>query len=270
MIKCNCCGSEKYTVVESYLNKYKALECQHCHIVYVHPRPSKNNLKCHYDNEYYRAWMETQKPQRIRMWRKRMKKINRLKPSGRLLDIGCAEGLFLRIAKESGWEVEGTEISEYAIKEASKHTGHKIYYGEVWEANFDSASFDIVTIWHVLEHVLNPSKTLQEARRLLKPNGQCIVAVPNLNNRIMQLAYRIAKGRPADLFSPEDKELHLYHFSEKTLKSILYSTGFKKIEVKPDYGIIDFKKKLINLFSVIPFYFAGIHCYNSLEATASV
>jgi 2-polyprenyl-3-methyl-5-hydroxy-6-metoxy-1,4-benzoquinol methylase len=202
------------------------------------------------------------------MWQKRLKRINRVKPAGRLLDIGCGEGLFIKIAQENGWNVEGTEISKYASKVASDSTGKKIWHGEPWSAEFKTASFDVVTIWHVLEHVVNPIKTLKEARRLLKPDGLCVVAVPNVNNSFMKLVFLIIKRKRINLFSPDDKELHLYHFSARTLKKFLIHSGFTKLSIRPDYGVIDTGKKIINYVSVLPYYLLKVHYYNSIEVFA--
>jgi 2-polyprenyl-3-methyl-5-hydroxy-6-metoxy-1,4-benzoquinol methylase len=268
MIRCDLCYSEKYCVVEPGEHKYKVLKCSRCGLVYVYPKPPKRELKRHYNSDYYHEWMDRQKQRRVHMWQKRLKAISRETAIGRLLDIGCGEGLFLKIAQENGWSVEGTEISEFACKSAAQNIGKEIWTGEVWDACFYTASFDVVTIWHVLEHGVDPLKTLKEARRVLKSDGLCVVAVPNLNDWCMQLAYWLLKRKRLSLFSPDDKELHLYHFSVHTLENILIRAGFDKIKIRPDFGIIEPGKKLVNFLATIPFYLMNLHLYNSLEAIA--
>ena len=149
MIHCYLCQSEEYCIVEAGEGNSRVLKCNRCGLVYVYPKPPKRELKRHYNSEYYQDWMDCQKPLRIRMWQKRLEAINSERATGRMLDIGCGEGLFLKIAQDSGWSVEGTEISEFAQKVAAQNIGKEIWPDEVWEAGFDAASFDVVTIWHV-------------------------------------------------------------------------------------------------------------------------
>jgi hypothetical protein len=85
----------------------------------------------------------------------------------------------------------------------------------------------------------------------------------------MQLAYWIIKRKSLTLFSPDAKEPHLYHFSALTLKNILGRAGFDKVRIRPDFGIIEPGKKLINFLATIPYYLIGVHMYNSLEAIAA-
>ena len=73
----------------------------------------------------------------------------------------------------------------------------------------------MITLWHVLEHTTSPMRTLQEVRKVLKPGGLLALAVPNLDDRLMQAVYRIVKGRKPRLFSIGDKEIHLFHFPFK-------------------------------------------------------
>lgn len=268
MIRCDLCHSKNYCIVEAGEHNYKVLKCNRCGLVYVNPKPPERELKRHYNSDYYRDWMDRQRPRRVRMWQKRLKTINLERSTGRLLDIGCGEGLFLKIAQESGWSVEGTEISKFACKAAAHNIGKEIWHGEIWDATFNNNSFDVVTIWHVLEHGINPLRTLKEAHRVLKSDGVCIVAVPNLNDWFMQLAYWLTKGKRLSLFSPDDKELHLYHFSARTLRNILKHAGFDKVKIRPDFGIIEPGKKFVNLLATIPFYLIKLHFYNSLEAIA--
>jgi ubiquinone/menaquinone biosynthesis C-methylase UbiE len=126
----------------------------------------------------------------------------------------------------------------------------------------------VVTFWHVLEHVTDPMQYLQEAHRILKSSGLLVIAVPNVNDYIMQLAYRILRGRPSKLFSRDDREIHLYHFSSNTLQKYLQKTGFRCIDISPDYGIIEHSKKAINYISVAFYYITGMKVFNALEAYA--
>jgi len=146
--------------------------------------------------------------------------------------------------------------------------GTEIYCGQLHQACFADDSFDVVTMWHVLEHVEDPKRCLTEVHRVLKPHGLLVLAVPNVNDLLMKFAYRIIKRRSLKLVSINDKEVHLYHFSPKTLHSYFDKTGFDCLRLSPDYGIVQFPKKLINWISVIPFYIAGFKIFNAIETLA--
>ncbi|MBW2341104.1 MAG: class I SAM-dependent methyltransferase [Deltaproteobacteria bacterium] len=222
----------------------------------------------HYNNSYYKEWIGAQKQDRVRMWSRRLEKLERFRHKGKLLDVGCGDGAFLLLAEKSGWEISGTELSRYAAKYASDKSGIKIFCGELFDAQYPTYAFDVVTMWHVLEHVTDPTRYLTEIHRILKPDGLLVVAVPNVNDIVMQIAYRIIKSRKMKLFSKDEREVHLYHFSAETIKAYLDKTGFDCLKLSPDFGIVDYGKKLINGISIIPYYLAGIHIYNAIEVFA--
>jgi hypothetical protein len=84
----------------------------------------------------------------------------------------------------------------------------------------------------------------------------------------MQAAYRIVKGRPLRLFSKDDREIHLYHFSAETLRNYLQRTGFECLKISPDYGITEYSKKVVNAIAVALYYTTGLKMFNALEAHA--
>ena len=266
--RCNLCGHKRFKVIERGESPFEVLECSNCALVFVHPHPETGALKGHYGESYYSEWINQQKAKRIRMWESRLNRINKLRPSGKLLDVGCGEGLFLRLAQDNGWQIRGTELSLYASKFASEALGTEIYCGQLHQASFADNSFDVVTMWHVLEHVEDPKSYLEEVHRVLKPNGLLVLSVPNVNDLVMQLAYRATRRRKLKLFSVNDKEVHLYHFSAKTLRTYFDKTGFDCLRLSPDYGIVQFPKKIINWISVIPLYIAGFKCFNAIETLA--
>jgi SAM-dependent methyltransferase len=181
---------------------------------------------------------------------------------------GMRDSAFLQLAQNNGWEIRGTEYSPYAAKFAGDLLKADIYCGHLMDARYEDSFFDVVTFWHVLEHLHDPMRYLQEAHRILKPSGQLVIAVPNVNDYIMQLAYRLVKGRSLKLFSKDDREIHLYHFSAETLRKYLRETGFECQKISPDYGITDYSKKLINTISVAIYYTTGLKIFNALEAHA--
>jgi ubiquinone/menaquinone biosynthesis C-methylase UbiE len=266
--RCPICPTAPTRTVETAEPPYRVVRCQECGLVYVDPAPDAADLSRHYSRDYYAEWVSSQADKRRRMWARRLEAIARVTPTGHLLDVGCGDGAFLSLAMESGWTVEGTEVSAWAAEHATRTIGRPVFCGEVWAAGFPARSFDAVTLWHVLEHASAPLRVLEEARRVLRPGGRLVVAVPNVDDHVMQAVYRVVKGRKPHLFSVADKELHLYHFSVASLKGLLEKAGFGCIEVGPDFGIVELPKKLINYAAAALSRCFGAHWYNSIRMTA--
>lgn len=153
--------------------------------------------------------------------------------SGRALDIGCGDGSFLETLADQGWEVSGTELSESIAITAQVRLGESIRVGSIHEVGFDAASFDLITFWHVLEHIEDPTLALTEARRLLKADGKIVVAVPNL------------ESWQAHLFGGDwlhlDVPRHRWHFSLRTLTVMADRCGLQVDSVRHfslEYGPI--------------------------------
>ena len=131
-ISCNLCGQNHFAVIENDLPPFRVLKCTSCSLVFVYPHPDYPELKGHYNDEYYAEWITAQKEKRIRMWKRRLSRLKRFHSKGRLLDIGCGEGMFLQLAKERGWQISGTELSSYAARYASEALGTHIFCGEIF------------------------------------------------------------------------------------------------------------------------------------------
>jgi len=265
-VACNLCGHDAFRVLESHASPYRVLCCGRCGLVFVHPVPPAKTLHEHYDGEYYSEWIGAQRDRRLAMWEARLDRLEQWIPGGRLLDVGCGEGTFLALARKRGWEVQGTELSRFAADYASRRLDREIHCGELAEARFRDGEFDAVTLWHVLEHVTDPARYLAEVRRILNPTGVLMVAVPNVNDLAMQMAYRVVRGKPLRRFSPEDREIHLFHFSAKTLLQYMEKTGFRCCSMGPDYGIVEPAKKWLNVAAVIPYHLFGLKIFNAIEA----
>jgi SAM-dependent methyltransferase len=182
--------------------------------------------------------------------------------------VGCADGAFLALAARRGWKAKGTEISAYAADFAEKASGAEIFRGELSDAGYPAGSFDVVTLWHVLEHMADPRRCLEEVRRVLSPGGLLVLAVPNVNDILMRAAYTAARFRKPRLFSVNDREVHLYHFSPVTIKAMIEIAGFESISVSPDKGITDAVKRAINIAASLLFYLFGFGVFNAIEASA--
>jgi len=267
-VRCPVCDRNAARVVEAAEPPYRVLRCLSCDLRFVHPLPDPAALVTHYGADYYAEWITAQKARRRSMWERRLQAIERVAPTGRLLDVGCGDGAFLLAAKDRGWSVAGTEISAAAAALASDALGQPVFRGEVWEVDYRERSFDAITLWHALEHTTQPLRVLKAARSLLAPGGRLVVAVPNADNRVMQLAYRLARGRKPHLFSIRDRELHLYHFTVPSLSYVLARAGFACDEIGPDDGIVEFSIQLINRVATLLSRCLNVSWYNSIRVVA--
>ncbi len=252
-VKCNLCGEDDTRLVQKAEEPYRVVRCKNCGLVYTNPHPDREVIEEHYQEDYYREWIERQMKRRVPMWKRRLKDLQKHKSNGRLLDVGFGCGTFLKLAREGGFEVFGTEISEYACRYAQHVLELDVFRGELEEARLPSESFDLVTLWHCLEHLADPKAALKEIHRVLKKNGLLLVAVPNLDNYITRVLYVLARGKRLKLFSVNAKELHLWHFTTQSLAALLNAAGFKVVEVNLDLAQIEFSKKIVDFLT------SGIH-----------
>jgi 2-polyprenyl-3-methyl-5-hydroxy-6-metoxy-1,4-benzoquinol methylase len=140
---------------------------------------------------------------------------------GRLLDIGAGTGDFLAAAKADGWNVTGVEPSEKARSIADRK-GLSLYTGT---DAIQDGTYDAITMWHVLEHVPDPEAQAAELKRLLKPDGVLIVAVPNFNSYDAK--------QYGNFWAAYDVPRHLWHFSQKSIRMIFAKQKMGIVDIRP-------------------------------------
>jgi 2-polyprenyl-3-methyl-5-hydroxy-6-metoxy-1,4-benzoquinol methylase len=145
------------------------------------------------------------------------------KTIGKILDIGCGTGDFLLKAKQNNWEVSALEPNEHAREIASKRLNVSIIRPEDISGIPDS-SFDVITMWHVLEHIENLQEEALHLHRMLKPGGRLVVAVPN-NQSYDAKFYK-------DKWAAWDVPRHLNHFTQDCLQGILNANDFKYLDTQ--------------------------------------
>jgi len=226
--KCILC--EKTTYNNFYdLNPYSLIKCSSCGLIRVSPMPNpqekKKNSQSIYSSIEYRERYFKDKRFFTRWFKAKFKIIERLKPEkGKILDVGCSYGFFLEVAKRRGWDIYGIEIDPITGGYTKDKFGDKIFIGELENSHFEMHYFDVITLWDVIEHVVNPVDFLKTVKNYLKPSGIICIQTPNIESYISKL-----KNKNWDWLTPGD---HLYFFSPRTLHKTLKLVGLKSIYFK--------------------------------------
>lgn len=221
------------------------LRCTGCGLVRTDFNPSQNDLSKYYDNAYYGdegrrfpapiEWAVAQfRHRRVRAV------LRHHSGPGRILDVGCGRGLMLDDFAARGWDVVGTEFSAELARAVMARFGFPVHMvGDL--SGFEADSFDVVMMWHSLEHLAYPVDTLREVHRILRPGGVAVVEVPNLAS----WQARVGGGRWFHLDAPR----HLVHFSRDALLDVAGDLGFGVCGVHTfslEYGPYGFVQTLLN------------------------
>ncbi|MCF8272924.1 MAG: class I SAM-dependent methyltransferase [Flavobacteriaceae bacterium] len=141
-----------------------------------------------------------------------------------LLDFGCGTGDFLQVAKDNGWDVLGIEPNNEARKIANYKTNNSVYNSESLKILKES-SFDVITLWHVLEHIPNLKEHFSMFQKLLKPNGTLIIAVPNFKSYDAKF-YK-------NFWAAFDVPRHLWHFSKTAISKLVSIENMQVVKTYP-------------------------------------
>ncbi len=172
-----------------------------------------------------------------------LRRLNR--KNAKVLDVGCGRGLLLREFQRQGCDVTGTEFSDGACRFARETLNIPVKVGLLHELNFPDNSFDVVVMWHVLEHVSDPRPTVAEVSRILKPGGIFLVGVPDFGSP----EARLTKAGWFHLDVPR----HLSHHTRESLERILSNAGLQpkwRSSLAPEYDSFSFVQSLLNWLGV--------------------
>jgi 2-polyprenyl-3-methyl-5-hydroxy-6-metoxy-1,4-benzoquinol methylase len=218
---------------------FRVVSCARCGHVYVNPRLPADRLHEMYQEEYWNSPRAkefgytrylAERELYERTYRRRSDTIERYKRTpGRVLDIGCAAGFFLRVMADKGWDTVGVEISapmvEYARDELQLPDVRR---ADVLTTDLEPGSFDVITLWDVIEHLEDPLEHLRAAHRLLHRNGILVLETQNVRSGFARLL-----GRKWQHYKHEE---HLYHFHPETLDRLLMEAQLEIVENTPRHG----------------------------------
>lgn len=238
-MNCICCNENKArTVFKWSLNGSEVCmrQCLSCGFWYQEPIATPDKLAALYDEEFFSVYEKHFIDFRVRQFKKDLRSIDKLKPGkGTLLDIGCALGLFLHEAKQDGWEVFGSDVSERAVRYVLEKYGIKVFLGDLERVNLENRCFDAVTAWDVIEHVRAPEELLKAANRILKQDGLLVIRTPNSMGLFLKavMLVNLVPGEHLAKIGPRFKH-HIYLFSARALTLLLKKSGFDIIRIEKD------------------------------------
>lgn len=230
--------------------RYDYQRCTNCNFIYQHPIPNADQISSFYPDDYM-VYEEKSRLKNLSNFRRSIlkkyygythlntsplsdflcfisHKLNNnyevpFVTNGYLLDVGCGNGRYLDGMKKLGWNVKGVEFNEGAVN-VCKLSNLDVHHGDLFSANFDSDSFDVINISHVIEHVPNPKELFTELSRILKKNGILIIKTPNSN--------ALARALFNTNWYANDVPRHIYLFSEKNLSFLADICGLKMLQLK--------------------------------------
>lgn len=236
---CPWCKSEKnhrFLKLKDYFlsqEEFEIIECDECKLLFTSPCPAQDKIGDYYKSEDYLSHNEEKKNLFARIYNIVKKTniknkfniaIDSKSSAVKILDIGCGVGDFLNYAKEKGCEITGIEPSDDARKIAEKKLNTKLLSPAELE-NLPDNSFDVITMWHVLEHVADLKTEIHHLQRLLKKDGRLILALPNYKSYDAEY-YK-------DKWAAYDVPRHLNHFSKTSIENIFKETQFQLTDIKP-------------------------------------
>lgn len=236
---CALCGSTQartlFAARDRLLGRpgtFPVVRCAACGLVYLCPRPVGSALAAYYPDAYYP--LDATPPAQVRavaagLFRRVQAWVQEQgRPKVRLLDVGCGTGVFLDLAQQAGWHAQGIEPGGAACAYARARFGLDVHCGTLEDAPLLPESFDVVTMWQVLEHLPHPLEGLRRVYQALAPGGLLLIGVPNFAS----LEARLFGRRWYSLDAPR----HLYHFTPATLRAVVSAAGLQPVRLVHSSG----------------------------------
>ncbi len=258
---CPLCARSSASFFLQYAG-YQVFACGSCGLRFVDPQPSTDQMAALYGPSYfaharpgepgYDRYVEEFDGIR-RTFDDRLRRLPRPSPSGsRLLDVGAALGLFVERARAQGWQADGLEPSPWAAQYARDVLSQPVQTGTLEASRVPDGSYDVVTLWEVLEHLPDPRATLLEVHRALRPGGLLALSTPDAGSAVARVLGRRWLGWTK---IPE----HLFFFDRPTLRRLLDQAGFE-IQSMRYVSLVVSRRYLLDRVARI----VGIHLHRGL------
>jgi len=234
--ECRVCSStrlnNKFICTDHLVSgkEYTIVTCEDCGFNFTQDHPGENEAGKYYESEEYISHSDISEGLVNKLYRfarslmlKRksvlIRKLTGLS-TGKILDIGSGTGYFLNTMKLAGWQSEGIEINDKARNYSGREFGINVHEPSQISM-LKPGDYDCITLWHVLEHFHDPDGYIAEISRLLKPDGSCVIALPNSSS------YDARHYK--ELWAAWDVPRHLWHFTPVTFRRFIEERGFKII-----------------------------------------
>ena len=225
---------QTYSSSSDHVLMDQLVACKECGLAYLSPRVRSDIILKSYSDAVDPTFVK-QNPFRISTFGRNLGDLSRRQkitpgPARKILDIGCASGAFLKAASDLGFSTVGVEPSRWMCEFGKKEYGLDLRQGTLEDHRFQDGEFDMVTLWDVIEHLVDPKKTLAEAERVLKEDGLLIVNYPDFGS----FASRILGRKWPFLLS-----VHLIYFTPATIRRLLSKCGFEVVELRPYWQTLE-------------------------------
>jgi len=221
---CDICGCTRYRFhaslcFEGYPGPFRLWRCRRCGVVVNWPQLGSDAIRDQYDGAYYifreppaRRWSRT-----TQLYLDHLQPLEGDMGGKRLLDVGCASGELLTLAKSRGWDAHGVELSPQAARTAREQHGLNVHVGTLEDQNGTLGTFDIIIATDVIEHVTSPRLFVEAIRERLRPGGRVVLETPNWGGRWRRFGGRRWLGY---------NRFHVFLFDERSLKTLMHRAGF--------------------------------------------
>lgn len=252
-VVCAVCGADDFNVLQAakyppqltatdFLKMYhsssdqilldQVVQCRQCDLVYLNPRIRSDIILQAYSDAVDSTFI-AQNPLRVRTFYRTLEKLKNelgLKEKQKVLDIGCAGGAFLKAASDLGFKTTGVEPSRWLCEFGKKEYGLDLRPGVLADHKFEVDSFDLITMWDVIEHLTDPKKELSRIREILKPDALLVLNYPDVESWACRI---LGKKWPFYL------GVHLIYFSPQTITRLLKESGYEVLSIRPFWQTLE-------------------------------
>jgi len=237
-VNCPICSAKDSRLLEKFGpdHRYTYVRCISCGLAYLNPRPRYNE---EFINTAYSVYLPdlsdlwvnnslTKEGKKQYDWaNKSIKKYENFVKPGRFLEVGCARGLYSKVAKDRGWETKAVDISKTMIDLARKVFGIDAIHGDWLNVIPNSPKFDLIYCSHVIEHIPNPNEWMLGFKEILNPNGILVIEVPNMNSPDRKFKRNFKRiGLRKDKWAKWRTPDHLFEPDENSFKYLISVSGF--------------------------------------------